>query len=72
MPDSCCTYLSYGSKAAEATYGIADGLIENDTVTRKTLTAYAFDGTAVKCGEIRGGGACYLSIIIQTFTMAFF
>ncbi|XP_051918471.1 adhesion G-protein coupled receptor G5-like isoform X1 [Hippocampus zosterae] len=49
MPDSCCTYLSYGSNAPEATYGISDGLIENDTVTRKTLTAYTFDGTAVKC-----------------------
>ncbi|XP_077420083.1 adhesion G-protein coupled receptor G1 isoform X2 [Vanacampus margaritifer] len=48
-PDSCCTYLSYSSNAPEAPYGIADGMIENDTITRKTLRAYTFDGTPVKC-----------------------
>ncbi|XP_061671063.1 adhesion G-protein coupled receptor G1 [Syngnathoides biaculeatus] len=49
MPDSCCTYLSYGSNAPEDPYGISDGMIEDDIITRKTLTAYTFDGSSVKC-----------------------
>ncbi|XP_077376298.1 adhesion G-protein coupled receptor G1 isoform X2 [Festucalex cinctus] len=48
-PDSCCTYLSYGSNAPEAPYGIANGTIENDVITDKTLTAYTFGGSPVKC-----------------------
>ncbi|XP_057688691.1 adhesion G-protein coupled receptor G1 [Corythoichthys intestinalis] len=48
-PNSCCTYMSYTSNAPEAVYGIANGRLEGDVITRKTLTAYKFIGTEVKC-----------------------
>ncbi|XP_049573044.1 adhesion G-protein coupled receptor G1 isoform X2 [Syngnathus scovelli] len=69
MPDDCCTYLSYGSNAPEAAYGIVNGTIENDTVSRKTLTAYTFSGSAVKCATFcpkRSHGDAQVSMIDQT------
>ncbi|XP_061749568.1 LOW QUALITY PROTEIN: adhesion G-protein coupled receptor G1 [Nerophis ophidion] len=49
MPDSCCTYLSHASNAPQAAYGIAGGTIEDDVITDKTLTAFDFTGSSVKC-----------------------
>ncbi|XP_061876780.1 adhesion G-protein coupled receptor G1 isoform X2 [Entelurus aequoreus] len=49
MPDSCCTYLSHGINEPQAKYGIARGTIEDDVITDKTLTAFNFTGTPVRC-----------------------
>uniref|UniRef100_A0A8D0ASE6 Adhesion G protein-coupled receptor G1 n=1 Tax=Sander lucioperca TaxID=283035 RepID=A0A8D0ASE6_SANLU len=49
MQCSCCTDLSNGAKADEATYGIKDGMANTDFITEKIMTAYRFKGAHIKC-----------------------
>ncbi|XP_033485990.1 adhesion G-protein coupled receptor G1 isoform X1 [Epinephelus lanceolatus] len=49
MQGSCCTDLSDGSTAPEATYGIKDAVVKTDPVTDKIRTAYNFKAQSVNC-----------------------
>ncbi|XP_074516580.1 adhesion G-protein coupled receptor G1 [Sebastes fasciatus] len=49
MHGSCCTDLSCGANAPEASYGIVNGAVKDDLYTDKTLTAYTFNGESMDC-----------------------
>ncbi|XP_038557643.1 adhesion G-protein coupled receptor G1 isoform X1 [Micropterus salmoides] len=49
LQGSCCTDLSHGANTPEAPYGITNGMIKNDVITDKVLTAYTFNGSSTDC-----------------------
>lgn len=49
LQGSCCTDLSYGPNAPDASYGIFNGSIRSDIITNKVLTAYTFFGQPINC-----------------------
>lgn len=49
LKDHCCTYLSHDSNSVETTFGIADGFMQNDLMSHKTWTSYAFNGSFINC-----------------------
>ncbi|KAM9861004.1 adhesion G-protein coupled receptor G1 [Aulostomus maculatus] len=68
-PDSCCTYLSHGPNTPEAPYGITHGMIKNDVITHKTLTAYKFSGSSMSCESFcteGSSGSTQVNVIEET------
>lgn len=51
LKDYCCTYLSHDTNSVEANFGIADGFMQNDPISPKTWTSYAFTGSFNNCRE---------------------
>lgn len=47
----CCTDLSHGPNTPEAPYGIINGMVKDDFITNKILTAYTFNGTSINCSK---------------------
>ncbi|XP_034535105.1 adhesion G-protein coupled receptor G5-like [Notolabrus celidotus] len=54
LQSSCCTDLSNGPKASEATFGILNGSVMNDVISEKTHAAYTFNGTPIACKALQG------------------
>lgn len=66
---SCCTDLSHGSNTPEAPYGIMNGMIKTDTITKKILRAYNFDAASINCETLcdpEKQGSTQLNIIRDT------
>uniref|UniRef100_A0A3Q3WY58 Uncharacterized protein n=1 Tax=Mola mola TaxID=94237 RepID=A0A3Q3WY58_MOLML len=61
LQGSCCTDLSFGPNTPEAPYGITKGMVKNDVITDKILTAYNFNGTSINCSK----GEWMLSVIVM-------
>lgn len=57
---SCCTDMSHGPNAPEAPYGIINASVQNDLITRKTMSAYIFRGMTIDCSK---GNGCYVQYI---------
>ncbi|CAJ1048467.1 adhesion G-protein coupled receptor G5-like [Xyrichtys novacula] len=50
LPDhTCCSHLSNGFKAPEAPFGIINGGVMGDVISRKIHTDYKFNGTPIAC-----------------------